>query len=74
MSTKIHKDCFAYSVGRCRILTSMDCERCKFYKTNKQYAKDIDDAKKVLDAHLGFPASKLYYEELLEYLEKKGGK
>ncbi|MBE7035382.1 MAG: hypothetical protein E7402_04640 [Ruminococcaceae bacterium] len=38
----VHKDCFAYRVGRCTILTEMICKRdsCSFYKTKEQMEKD----------------------------------
>ncbi len=71
MRKKTNKDCFAYSNGKCRILVCLDCEGCKFYKTKNQFKQDMQAAKKALDEHLGFPASKMYYEELLEILEKK---
>lgn len=34
-------DCFAYSKGECRVLTSEKCEgeSCAFYKTKEQLAK-----------------------------------
>jgi hypothetical protein len=70
----LHKDCFAYSNWKCRALVCIDCACCSFYKTKKQFKEDMQAAKKTLDEHLGFPASKMYYGELLELLTKEGGK
>ena len=38
----IQKDCFAYRLGRCSILTEMICRRenCSFYKTKEQMDTD----------------------------------
>lgn len=38
----IKKDCFAYRLGRCSILTEMVCRRdtCSFYKTKEQMERD----------------------------------
>lgn len=38
----IHKDCFAYRIGRCSIMTEMICrrERCSFYKTVEEMERD----------------------------------
>lgn len=38
----VQKDCFAYRVGRCSILTEMICryEKCSFYKTKEQMEQD----------------------------------
>lgn len=38
----IKKDCFAYRLGRCSILTEMICRResCSFYKTKEQMEQD----------------------------------
>lgn len=38
----IKKDCFAYRIGRCSVMTEMICrrEKCSFYKTKEQDKKD----------------------------------
>ncbi|MBE7036006.1 MAG: hypothetical protein E7403_01780 [Ruminococcaceae bacterium] len=38
----IKKDCFAYRLGRCSVLTEMVCRRenCSFYKTKEQMEQD----------------------------------
>ncbi len=38
----IHKDCFAYRIGRCSIMTEMICRResCSFYKTVEEMERD----------------------------------
>jgi len=38
----IHKDCFAYRIGRCSVMTEMICRHspCSFYKTKEQDKKD----------------------------------
>ena len=71
MVTKMNRDCFAYRRSRCTLLTYPECENCKFYKTKKQYSDDIVKAKIRLDERLGFAASEMEYEELLEYLKKR---
>lgn len=68
MSLKMNKDCFAYKNGHCDALYSVDCTGCKFYKTVKQHKKDVAKAKRNLNERLGFLASEMEYEALLEYL------
>ncbi len=38
----VKKDCFAYRIGRCNILTEMVCKRdtCSFYKTHEEMEQD----------------------------------
>ncbi len=38
----IKKDCFAYRIGRCNIMTELICKRdsCSFYKTKEQMEQD----------------------------------
>ncbi len=38
----VQKDCFAYRIGGCAIMTETICRRdtCSFYKTKEQMAKD----------------------------------
>lgn len=38
----VNKDCFAYRIGGCSIMTEMICRRdtCSFYKTKEQAAAD----------------------------------
>lgn len=42
--TKNKPDCFAYKKNNCRALTTIDCERCNFYRNDitwKQIEADI---------------------------------
>ncbi|MBR5236639.1 MAG: hypothetical protein IKW06_04640 [Clostridia bacterium] len=38
----IRKDCFAYRIGRCNIMTEMICRRenCSFFKTKEEMERD----------------------------------
>ena len=38
----IQKDCFAYRIGRCTIMTEMICKRgnCTFFKTKEEMERD----------------------------------
>jgi hypothetical protein len=46
------KDCFAYSDGKCNILTKMLCKngKCRFGKTKQQFRRDIIKSKKRIDS------------------------
>ena len=71
MIEKVKKDCFSFKKEHCTLLYFQDCLCCAFYKTKKQYADDISASKIILDKRLGFPASKMKYEDLLEYLKER---
>lgn len=35
------EDCFAYKQIMCSVLTKLDCDGCKFYKTKKKFEADL---------------------------------
>ncbi len=39
----VQKDCFAYRLGRCNVLTEMVCRRdkCSFFKTKEEMERDL---------------------------------
>lgn len=37
----LHKDCFGYVDGRCRVLHTGYKEECPYYKTKVQYAEEV---------------------------------
>jgi|GEM_PF-1420022 len=41
-SMGVKKDCFAYRIGRCNIMTEIICKRdtCSFYKTKEEMERD----------------------------------
>lgn len=40
------QDCFAFiSKYKCNALITIDCKNCRFYKTKKQYEKEIKNEK-----------------------------
>lgn len=41
-----HSNCFASGLkGKCTATEHTDCKGCKFYKTNKQFREDFDNAR-----------------------------
>lgn len=44
----IKKDCFAYNYAHhnCKALKIIDCENCRFYKTEEQLLKELQLIKK----------------------------
>lgn len=61
----IKKDCFAYRLGRCSILTEMVCKRdtCSFFKTKEEMEEDSRRYGYIKNYKQGEQYEKLYAQE-----------